>query len=172
MLIQLFNFHFNNHHLSFSGPNNCDFMSCDTLTLPSPLCADASAAVLGGPGSPLAVRVSDVNRDYVFLTWQPPSADGDSPVDGYYVERWGSLWGDEAATGPESWFLTLEIKTPEAPFSSCSPASDRITQSEPFEDFSSFLFEERWGLKYVSDVPVNPLLMISNNHREHTLLIN
>ncbi|XP_060906102.1 myomesin-3 [Labrus mixtus] len=48
---------------------------------------DASAAVLGGPASPLAVQVSDVNKDYVFLTWQPPSADGSSPVQGYYVER-------------------------------------------------------------------------------------
>nr|XP_020445777.1 M-protein, striated muscle-like [Monopterus albus] len=49
--------------------------------------SDASAAVLGGPASPLAVKVSDVNKDYVFLTWQPPSADGASPVDGYYVEK-------------------------------------------------------------------------------------
>ncbi|XP_061573268.1 myomesin-3 isoform X2 [Cololabis saira] len=48
---------------------------------------DASAAVRGGPASPLAVQVSDVNKDYVFLTWQPPSADGASPVEGYYVER-------------------------------------------------------------------------------------
>ncbi|XP_034554592.1 myomesin-3 [Notolabrus celidotus] len=48
---------------------------------------DASAAVLGGPASPLDVQVSDVNKDYVFLTWQPPSADGSSPVQGYYVER-------------------------------------------------------------------------------------
>uniref|UniRef100_A0AAX7TIW4 Myomesin 3 n=1 Tax=Astatotilapia calliptera TaxID=8154 RepID=A0AAX7TIW4_ASTCA len=50
---------------------------------------DASAAVVGGPASPLAVQVSDVNKDYVFLTWQPPSADGASPVQGYYVERQG-----------------------------------------------------------------------------------
>uniref|UniRef100_A0A3P8X3L4 Myomesin 3 n=1 Tax=Cynoglossus semilaevis TaxID=244447 RepID=A0A3P8X3L4_CYNSE len=50
---------------------------------------DASAAVVGGPASPLAVQVLDVNRDYVFLTWQPPSADGESPVDGYYVESQG-----------------------------------------------------------------------------------
>ncbi|XP_044064347.1 myomesin-3 isoform X2 [Siniperca chuatsi] len=49
---------------------------------------DASASVLGGPASPLAVQVSDVNKDYVFLTWQPPSADGASPVEGYYVERY------------------------------------------------------------------------------------
>ncbi|XP_045900459.1 myomesin-3 [Micropterus dolomieu] len=49
---------------------------------------DASAALLGGPASPLAVQVSDVNKDYVFLTWQPPSADGASPVEGYYVERY------------------------------------------------------------------------------------
>lgn len=43
--------------------------------------------MLGGPASPLAVQVADVNKDYVFLTWQPPSADGASPVEGYYVER-------------------------------------------------------------------------------------
>uniref|UniRef100_A0A671WC93 Myomesin 3 n=1 Tax=Sparus aurata TaxID=8175 RepID=A0A671WC93_SPAAU len=49
---------------------------------------DASAAVLGGPASPLAVQVSDVNKDYVFLTWQPPSADGSTPVEGYYVEKY------------------------------------------------------------------------------------
>ncbi|XP_041844433.1 myomesin-3 [Melanotaenia boesemani] len=48
---------------------------------------DAAAAVLEGPASPLAVQVSDVNKDYVFLTWQPPSADGASPVEGYYVEK-------------------------------------------------------------------------------------
>lgn len=48
---------------------------------------DASAAVVGSPASPLAVQVSDMNKDYVFLTWQPPSADGASPVQGYYVER-------------------------------------------------------------------------------------
>ncbi|XP_053182875.1 myomesin-3 [Scomber japonicus] len=48
---------------------------------------DGSAAVVGGPASPLAVQVSDVNKDYVFLTWQPPSADGTSRVEGYYVER-------------------------------------------------------------------------------------
>lgn len=49
--------------------------------------ADASAEVRGGPASPLAVQVSDVNKDYVFLTWQPPSADGASHVEGYYVEK-------------------------------------------------------------------------------------
>lgn len=49
---------------------------------------DAAAEVPGGPASPLDVQVSDVNKDYVFLTWQPPSADGASPVDGYYVEKY------------------------------------------------------------------------------------
>ncbi|KAG7474146.1 hypothetical protein JOB18_002672 [Solea senegalensis] len=55
---------------------------------------DASAAVVGGPASPLAVHVSDVNKDYVFLTWQPPSADGDSPVEGYFVERFALGQGE------------------------------------------------------------------------------
>ncbi|XP_045573685.1 myomesin-2-like [Salmo salar] len=48
---------------------------------------DASAVVSGGPGSPLALKVSDVQKDYVFLTWEPPSADGDYQVEGYFVER-------------------------------------------------------------------------------------
>uniref|UniRef100_A0A3Q2VCA7 Myomesin 3 n=1 Tax=Haplochromis burtoni TaxID=8153 RepID=A0A3Q2VCA7_HAPBU len=50
---------------------------------------DASAAVVGGPASPLAVQVSDVNKDYVFLTWQPPSADGASPVCDLSQGEWG-----------------------------------------------------------------------------------
>ncbi|KAK0142941.1 Myomesin-3 [Merluccius polli] len=48
---------------------------------------DASAVVPGGPASPLGVQGSDVNLDYLFLSWAPPSADGASPVQGYYVER-------------------------------------------------------------------------------------
>ncbi|XP_055020131.1 myomesin-3 isoform X2 [Boleophthalmus pectinirostris] len=48
---------------------------------------DAAAIVQGGPGSPLNVQVSDINKDYVFLTWEPPSADGSSFVEGYHVER-------------------------------------------------------------------------------------
>ncbi|KAJ7985302.1 hypothetical protein DPEC_G00350670 [Dallia pectoralis] len=48
---------------------------------------DASAVVSGGPGSPLALEVSDIQKDYVFLTWEPPSADGHHHVEGYYVER-------------------------------------------------------------------------------------
>ncbi|XP_030637314.1 myomesin-3 [Chanos chanos] len=48
---------------------------------------DGSAAVLGGPGSPLHVLCSDVNKDYVFLSWEPPSADGASQVQGYFIER-------------------------------------------------------------------------------------
>ncbi|XP_055759477.1 myomesin-3 isoform X1 [Salvelinus fontinalis] len=48
---------------------------------------DASAVVSGGPGSPLDLKVSDVQKDYVFLTWEPPSADGAYQVEGYFVER-------------------------------------------------------------------------------------
>lgn len=49
---------------------------------------DAAAAVIGGPASPLSVQVSDINKNYVLLTWKPPSADGTSRVEGYYVERY------------------------------------------------------------------------------------
>ncbi|XP_076868595.1 myomesin-3 [Brachyhypopomus gauderio] len=48
---------------------------------------DGSAAVPGAAGSPLQVECSDVNRDYVFLSWKPPSADGAGPVRGYFIER-------------------------------------------------------------------------------------
>ncbi|XP_034145032.1 myomesin-3 isoform X2 [Esox lucius] len=48
---------------------------------------DGSAVVSGAPGSPLALVVSDIQKDYVFLTWEPPSADGAYEVEGYYVER-------------------------------------------------------------------------------------
>ncbi|XP_051576030.1 myomesin-3-like [Myxocyprinus asiaticus] len=48
---------------------------------------DGSAVVVGAPGSPLQVECSDVNRDYVFLSWTPPSADGAAPVQGYFIER-------------------------------------------------------------------------------------
>ncbi|KAI4879116.1 hypothetical protein NFI96_007766 [Prochilodus magdalenae] len=44
------------------------------------------AAVVGAPGSPLQVECSDVNRDYVFLSWKPPSADGAAQVQGYFIE--------------------------------------------------------------------------------------
>ncbi|XP_053467554.1 myomesin-3 [Ictalurus furcatus] len=48
---------------------------------------DGPAAVRGAPGSPLHLECSDVNRDYVFLSWEPPSAEGVSPVQGYFIER-------------------------------------------------------------------------------------
>ncbi|XP_060717862.1 myomesin-3 [Tachysurus vachellii] len=48
---------------------------------------DGPATVLGAPGSPLHLECSDVNRDYVFLSWEPPSAEGASPVQGYIIER-------------------------------------------------------------------------------------
>lgn len=48
---------------------------------------DGPAVVLGAPGSPLQLQCSDVNRDYVFLSWIPPSADGAAAVQGYFIER-------------------------------------------------------------------------------------
>ncbi|XP_072103007.1 myomesin-3 isoform X2 [Mobula birostris] len=48
---------------------------------------DASAAVPGAAGSPLDVECQDVNKDYVLVTWNPPSAEGRSPVIGYFIDR-------------------------------------------------------------------------------------
>lgn len=55
------------------------------------VCLDGSAVVVGAPGSPLQVECSDVNRDYVFLSWMPPSADGAAAVQGYFIERWNTI---------------------------------------------------------------------------------
>ncbi|XP_010786911.1 myomesin-3-like [Notothenia coriiceps] len=76
-------------HKELEGVYTIQLRTCDEIQEHSAFVyiVDASAAVLGGPASPLAVKVSDVNKDYVFLTWQPPSADGASSVEGYYVER-------------------------------------------------------------------------------------
>uniref|UniRef100_UPI00398EECC7 myomesin-2 n=1 Tax=Pristiophorus japonicus TaxID=55135 RepID=UPI00398EECC7 len=48
---------------------------------------DAPAAEVGAPGSPLDVECPDINKDYVFITWKPPSADGGNPVIGYFIDR-------------------------------------------------------------------------------------
>ncbi|KAK3540906.1 hypothetical protein QTP86_004170 [Hemibagrus guttatus] len=52
---------------------------------------DGPAVVLGAPGSPLHLECSDVNRDYVFLSWEPPSAEGASPVQGYVIESYHDI---------------------------------------------------------------------------------
>ncbi|XP_051892668.1 myomesin-3 [Pristis pectinata] len=51
------------------------------------LVRDAPAAEPGAAGSPLDVECQDVNKDYVLITWKPPSADGGSPVIGYVIDR-------------------------------------------------------------------------------------
>ncbi|GCC34673.1 myomesin-3 isoform X1 [Chiloscyllium punctatum] len=48
---------------------------------------DGPAAEVGAPGSPLDVECHNVNKDYVFVTWKPPSADGKSAVVGYFIDR-------------------------------------------------------------------------------------
>lgn len=62
-------------------------MSCMITHPPLSVCVDGSAVVVGAPGSPLQLESSDVNRDYVFLSWTPPSADGAAAVQGYFIER-------------------------------------------------------------------------------------
>uniref|UniRef100_A0A4W3JFJ1 M-protein, striated muscle-like n=1 Tax=Callorhinchus milii TaxID=7868 RepID=A0A4W3JFJ1_CALMI len=62
---------------------------------------DGPAAVTGAPGSPLDVQGLNVNQDYVFVTWKPPSADGGSPVLGYFVER--------CEEGSESWIQCNDV---------------------------------------------------------------
>ncbi|KAK1806390.1 hypothetical protein P4O66_004908, partial [Electrophorus voltai] len=65
---------------------------------------DGPAAVSGAAGSPLQVGCSDVNRDYVFLSWKPPSADGAGPVQGYFIER--------CEVGTRKWIRCNELIQP------------------------------------------------------------
>ncbi|KAI5639981.1 immunoglobulin i-set domain-containing protein [Phthorimaea operculella] len=49
----------------------------------------------GPPGAPVAPRVLRVGRNYVDLSWDPPTTDGGSRVTGYIIERrdvGGSVW--------------------------------------------------------------------------------
>nr|XP_023668868.1 myomesin-3 [Paramormyrops kingsleyae] len=48
---------------------------------------DGVAATPGAPGSPMNVQCHDMNKDYILLTWTPPSADGACKIQGYYVEK-------------------------------------------------------------------------------------
>lgn len=39
------------------------------------------------PGTPKSLEVTDVKKDSMVLTWEPPSADGGSPITGYIIEK-------------------------------------------------------------------------------------
>lgn len=41
----------------------------------------------GKPSTPKNLRVKEVNKDYVILTWEAPDSDGGSPITGYSVEK-------------------------------------------------------------------------------------
>ncbi|XP_023680688.1 M-protein, striated muscle [Paramormyrops kingsleyae] len=48
---------------------------------------DAAAPVAGAPPAPMDVKILDVNRDYVFLSWKPPNTTTEGPITGYFVDR-------------------------------------------------------------------------------------
>lgn len=39
------------------------------------------------PGPPSAPEPTEIRKDYIILTWQPPESDGGTPVTGYFIER-------------------------------------------------------------------------------------
>ena len=41
----------------------------------------------GKPSPPKNLRVSEVNKDYVVLTWEAPDSDGGSPITEYTIEK-------------------------------------------------------------------------------------
>ncbi|KAK9966424.1 hypothetical protein ABG768_003536 [Culter alburnus] len=48
---------------------------------------DATPAVAGAPGAPMDVTASDVNADYVLVSWKPPNTTHEAPITGYFVDR-------------------------------------------------------------------------------------
>lgn len=52
------------------------------------------------PDAPTRVKIVDVSKGTVTLTWKPPRNDGGSPVTHYIVER---LWWDSSGEQKESW---------------------------------------------------------------------
>uniref|UniRef100_A0A672L2N0 Myomesin-2-like n=2 Tax=Sinocyclocheilus grahami TaxID=75366 RepID=A0A672L2N0_SINGR len=48
---------------------------------------DATPTVAGAPGAPMDVKVSDVNADYVLVSWKPPNTTHEAPITGYFVDR-------------------------------------------------------------------------------------
>lgn len=49
---------------------------------------DADALIAGAPGAPMDVKCHDANRDYVIVTWKPPNTTSQSPVIGYFVDKY------------------------------------------------------------------------------------
>lgn len=52
------------------------------------------------PDPPIRVKIVDVSKGIVTLTWKPPKNDGGAPVTHYNVER---LWWDSSGNQQESW---------------------------------------------------------------------
>lgn len=53
---------------------------------------DADALIAGAPGAPMDVKCHDANRDYVIVTWKPPNTINESPVIGYFVDKYVNIW--------------------------------------------------------------------------------
>ncbi|XP_058256921.1 M-protein, striated muscle isoform X4 [Hemibagrus wyckioides] len=48
---------------------------------------DAAPSVVGAPGAPMDVTVSDANKDYVLVSWKPPNTTNEPQITGYFVDR-------------------------------------------------------------------------------------
>ncbi|XP_036442177.1 myomesin-2-like isoform X2 [Colossoma macropomum] len=48
---------------------------------------DAAPSAVGAPGAPMDVTVSDVNKDYVLVSWKPPNTTNEPLITGYFVDR-------------------------------------------------------------------------------------
>ncbi|TRY88116.1 hypothetical protein DNTS_031497 [Danionella cerebrum] len=48
---------------------------------------DAARTVSGAPGAPMDAQATDVNADYVLISWKPPNTTDEAPITGYFVDK-------------------------------------------------------------------------------------
>ncbi|KAG8335958.1 myosin light chain kinase activity protein [Homalodisca vitripennis] len=72
------------------------------------------------PGPPGTPDITDWDRDYVDLKWQPPSKDGGSPITGYIIEK--------REKGNPKWTKAAELHSPE-----CKGRADNLEEGVEYE---------------------------------------
>ncbi|KAB0394245.1 hypothetical protein E2I00_003347, partial [Balaenoptera physalus] len=93
-----------------------------SLSSPTP---DADPLVTGAPGAPMDLQCHDVNRDYVIVTWKPPNMTKESPVIGYFIDRWVSTDSSGGGNVPQKSVTPDDVRRCEVGTDSWVQCNDR-----------------------------------------------
>ncbi|XP_043939175.1 myomesin-3-like isoform X1 [Protopterus annectens] len=116
---------------------------------------DAEVSTAGVPGSPLDVKCHDVNKDYLFLSWSPPSTDGETNIIGYYVER--------CEAGTNQWLMCND-----RPVKECKFPVGHLTPGHAYQ-FRVRAVNQR-GMSHPSKV-TKPVTMVDPKEADRTMVI-